>query len=370
MIKDIYLSFEIVFMILCCSFANCQSDSERANFEALPILSYDTDVGFGYGAKLFFFDQLSANESFDLILFNSTKGEKWYKLVFSTPDFESRQGKKYQLALDLAIEYDRFSDYTCYYYSNLFNGTNQSVITLEDKGKYEKINLGLFLSRALLTDFTIMLALQFKAFSFYNVTPDSRRTEYFHPKEISSDEEFLSSAVTVKWDTRTSYLNPKSGLVMTVEFELAPEFEFNSVSFIRYLLSYQYYKELSENEIVLALRGRAEAISHAYRKSIFSMINIGGNNTVRGIPMDKYRYEAVLLFNNELRFPIWWRFAGVVGVDLATGGSSEYEDNLNPGWLLSGVAGLRFLMDNFIVRADFGISEKSSGFYLNFNHLF
>ena len=46
------------------------------DFEIFPILSYDTDTGFGYGLKSFFLNFLGINESFDLILFNSTKGSR------------------------------------------------------------------------------------------------------------------------------------------------------------------------------------------------------------------------------------------------------------------------------------------------------
>ncbi|MBI2430208.1 MAG: hypothetical protein HYV29_15680, partial [Ignavibacteriales bacterium] len=76
------------------------SSSARAqpDFEALPIVAYDTDVGFGYGTKLFLLDQLDERESFDLVAFNSTKGERWYRFVFSLPDFEMRQGTEYALA--------------------------------------------------------------------------------------------------------------------------------------------------------------------------------------------------------------------------------------------------------------------------------
>lgn len=74
--------------------------SEGKKFEFLPLFSYDTDVGLGYGVKGFFLGFLGESESFDVILFNSTKGERWYRLVFSIPDFELRQGKQYPLSLD------------------------------------------------------------------------------------------------------------------------------------------------------------------------------------------------------------------------------------------------------------------------------
>ena len=59
----------------------------------MPILMYDNDIGFGYGGKVKFVDYLGKKESFDLILFNSSKGERWYVFTFSMPDLEIRQGK-------------------------------------------------------------------------------------------------------------------------------------------------------------------------------------------------------------------------------------------------------------------------------------
>jgi hypothetical protein len=80
-----------------------QSDTS-SELEFLPILSYDTDAGVGYGIKSFFLNYLHNNESFDVVLFNSTKGERWYRVVYSLPDFERRQGTVYPLALDLTVD--------------------------------------------------------------------------------------------------------------------------------------------------------------------------------------------------------------------------------------------------------------------------
>lgn len=44
------------------------------SFSPFPILMYDSDIGFGYGGRVKFVDYLKNKESFDLILFNSTKG--------------------------------------------------------------------------------------------------------------------------------------------------------------------------------------------------------------------------------------------------------------------------------------------------------
>ncbi len=350
-----------------------QQDSTRAKFEALPILSYDSDVGFGYGAKIFFFDQLNTEESFDLILFRSTKGEQWYKFVFSIPDFEARQGTKYPIALDLVVEYDKFSKYKYYYFGYPLSGfpnTNKKI-EYEDLCVYEKGNIGLFLSKAFLKDFTTTLALQLRSFSLYNFTydPDFQEIPYYKSVKAASAN-FISALINIKWDTRNSFINPKSGIVAKLEIEYSPNLDFSDNSFFRNLFSFSYYKEIFSKDLIFAFRGTSESVT-SKESSYFSFIHIGGNNTVRGIPMDKYCFDSALLFNSELRFPIWWRFGGIIGFDLATGRNESFGYlNSDAGWLFGAVAGLRFFMDNFIVRADFGISENSTGLYLNFGHMF
>ena len=91
-----------------------QTDSisqHKSEWEAFPILNYDSDVGFGYGGKGFFYNFLGGKESFDLILYNSTKGERWYRFVSSVPDIQRRQGKKYSIGFDLIADYDKWINY-------------------------------------------------------------------------------------------------------------------------------------------------------------------------------------------------------------------------------------------------------------------
>ena len=70
-----------LFLVMCClrpAAAGPQGSMEDRNvsWSLFPILMYDTDIGYGYGAKAKFVNYLSRKESFDLILFNSSKGER------------------------------------------------------------------------------------------------------------------------------------------------------------------------------------------------------------------------------------------------------------------------------------------------------
>lgn len=345
-----------------------QTDSLRANVEALPILSYDSDVGFGYGGKLFLFDVLKTKESFDLILFNSTKEEQWYRFVYSIPDFESRQGKKFPISLDLVVEYDKYNKYFFYITTYNFSQLTGLMGPTESKTetKYEKANLGIFLSRGFLKDFSATIGFQFKSFSFYDVQYDPD-IFYEYNRPIAEEKSYASILLNCKWDTRNSYINPKSGLLAHIELEYNSENSHDSGKYLRMLLSFQFYKEIIAKNLIAALRVVREATSSMNHSSIFSKIPIGGSNNLRGYPLDSYRFESTILVNGEFRFPIWWKFGGVTGFDFVTGSPDEGSDNKD---LINAILGLRFFMDNFIVRADFGISKKTSGFYLNFGHLF
>ncbi len=114
------------------------------------------------------------------------------------------------------------------------------------------------------------------------------------------------------------------------------------------------------SELVFASRITLQTVTDVTYQN---MLPLGGNNSIRGLPQDRYLSHSFILINEELRFPIWWRFGGILGIDIGNSKST-------PEWIINPVAGLRFNMDNFIVRADFGFGKESTGFYFNFGHLF
>jgi hemolysin activation/secretion protein len=91
--------------------------------------------------------------------------------------------------------------------------------------------------------------------------------------------------------------------------------------------------------------------------------------TLRGYPQDRFLDKTAAVLNVELRFPIYWRFGGVVGVDAGKAFSSPSLAGFH-NWAVNSLVGLRFSMDTFVVRADLGFGKETTGFYLNFGHLF
>jgi hypothetical protein len=361
--------------ILCFNLSAQTDSTERAGIELFPILSYDTDAGFGYGAKAFFYDQLNTRESFDIILFNSTKGEQWYKFVFSAPDFESRQGTEFPLALDVTFEYDKWKNYNLYYYGWEDESTNSTSQPTEfiDQCVYELAEAKIFLSRAFRKDLTASFGLKFKSINSYDYRRDSTLTS---PEEVEDkymedpSVKYVSVNLSGKWDTRNSFINPSTGQVLEIELEYAPGVIEGNSSFFRQAFIVRYYKEILLKNLILASRAMEQVLVTSYKSSQFLAIPVGGSNTLRGVPQDKFRFFSEFLLNTELRFPIWWRFGGIVGLDIGYGSNEELYPEGTINWIVDPVIGLRFFMDNFIVRADVGFYQSDIGFYLNFGHIY
>jgi hypothetical protein len=91
--------------------------------------------------------------------------------------------------------------------------------------------------------------------------------------------------------------------------------------------------------------------------------------TLRGSPQDRYLDKSHLILNAELRFPIYWRFGGVCGIDTGKVWPSLSRADLH-AWVANPTVGLRFYMKTFVVRMDIGLGKESTGLYFNFGHIF
>ena len=333
-------------------------------FEPLPIISYDSDAGLGYGVKGFLLNYLGSNESFDIILFNSTKGERWYRFVFSIPDFELRQGKVYPFALDFIVDYDKWIK------RSFFGIGNESKY--EDRRFYtqELLSLGLYASRGFSNNLIGQFVLNYKTTKNYNIeiSPESDSTNFIDDELISSSSKYFSALVNLRYDTRNSMINPSRGSVIQAECEYAPKFNFSNVDFLRLGITIQNYTKLFYPTTILALRFNYQNLQ-GDNLPIQNLIALGGNQTLRGYPQDRFLDKIAAVANAELRFPIYWRFGGVVGIDLGRVWNKHLEIGIN-NWHYNSNFGLRFYLETFIVRLDVGISKETTGVYFNFGLIF
>ena len=109
-----FVLFIFQFLLIIPTKSTASNEDTKKSLSVFPFLMYNTDIGIGYGGRAKFVNYLSRKESFDFIVFNSSKGARWYVFAFSIPDIEIRQGKKYPISFDLKAEYYKFLNYSFY----------------------------------------------------------------------------------------------------------------------------------------------------------------------------------------------------------------------------------------------------------------
>ncbi|MCJ7554781.1 MAG: outer membrane protein assembly factor [Ignavibacteriaceae bacterium] len=367
--KNVHLSLVILFLLNTLAIPQQKKDdSGRANFEILPIVNYDSDVGFGFGAKAFLYDFFEMNESFDLILYNSTKGERWYRLVFSLTDFEKRQGTVYPLAFDLILDYDKYNNYKYFGVENYFDYGGNEDYEIYTREQFELT--GMF-SKGFTKNLVVEAGISYKLINSFNFDT-SGVLDYTISQFNNKNINFQSFSINIRYDTRNSFINPSAGFVAQLETESAFKSSISNVGFFKTGLTLQNFTSLFHPKITVASRILAQMILPS-DISFQIQLPIGGNRTIRGLQQDRYLSASTLVINNEIRFPIWWRFGGIIGVDMGmTGTTSDYNfyDDKLSGWIVAPAAGLRLYMDNFIVRFDVGFTKEYMGIYFNFGHMF
>jgi endonuclease/exonuclease/phosphatase family metal-dependent hydrolase len=329
--------------------------------EFLPIFSYDTDVGFGLGGKVFVLNPLGMNESFDAVAFNSSKGERWYRLIFSWPDFELRQGRVYPIAIDAIVDYDK-------YIKNSFFGVgNQSKFADREFYSREPFELNVVASRGWTETSVSQVTVKYRMIRNFDFER-STGLAALAPSLNSGIARMASLTLTHRMDTRNSYINPSRGVVLQAEIEQGFTSAVSNVAFTRTTGFFQGYATLFYPKTVFAVRGIIAAVDGP-DLPVQSLLSVGGTNTLRGSPQDRYLDRVGSVMNAEIRFPVLWRLGGVLGLDAGKVWRRAAELDLR-SWSSNPVVGLRLYMDTFVVRADLGFGAETTGFYLNFGQLF
>jgi hypothetical protein len=337
------------------------SPPDHRKLSALPILMYDTDIGVGYGAKFFSLSFAKRGESLDLTVFNSSKGERWYRGVLSWPDRELRQGKLYPLALDVTVDYDKWIK------SSFFGIGNDSRFADREFYTKKSLEFSIALSRSFTTRLIGQLGVRFKTTRIDNFESGSRLLQLpseLHPKLF----QFSSVIANLRFDTRDSFTNPSRGVVLQGEIESALDRATDNVSFTRVLFSAAHYSVLFYPKTVLALRAQAQYLAGT-DLPVQVLLPIGGGSTLRGSPQDRFLDKTAAVANAEVRYPIYKRLGGTVALDAGRVWASPRQMSLR-NWMTNPAVGLRFYMDTFVLRVDVGLGKETTGLSFNFGQAF
>lgn len=352
------------FLVVFCNYLYADSlEKGKSSMSIFPILMYDTDIELGYGGKGKFINYFSLDESFDLILFNSTKGEQWYVFTFSLPDFEIRQGKIYGLSLDIKAEYDKYLKY--YFYGLGADSRKDDETTFT----FEKKELQLTLGRGFSTHLVIELTYFLKNIRYYRI----EEGQIFTDELRGVGEQFSPYASSLfRYDTSDSRIHPSKGSSVWIQNDLAANWLGNKkANFYRFMLDVRKYFLVFGDRDVFAIRGLVQKVSGS-KIPLFELPVLGGGSTtgaLRGYKMNRFTDKGKWLVNAEYRFPLWKKLGGNLLLDAGSVWPSFSEMfqsavKINAGW------GLRYYLKNFVVRFDMGFSQEGMGIYFNFGHIF
>lgn len=333
-----------------------KNDSLETEFEPLPIFYYDTNDGFGYGIKAFLINFLQKQESFDILLTRSTKGFRKYTLIFSTPDFELRQGTIYPLALDLKLDYKKWIAYKFYGIGNASKFKDEELFSREHP------LISLTLSRGFTKKIIGEIGLNYQSSRNYEFKEDGK-LQYCQDLCISRVY-YYSIFLSARYDTRNSFIHPSDGIVIQGENEYAN----GNVTFNHWSMWFQQYTALFKSTIILASRLGIQSLS-GDNLPIQVLLPIGGDDTIRGFSQDRFLDKTSAVINIELRFPFFWRFGGIIGFDTGKVWNKLKQFGFK-NWPYNLTIGGRFYFDTFVVRGDLGLSKETVGIYLNFAHIF
>ncbi len=333
------------------------STKTEISFSAFPIIMYDSDTGFGFGGKMIFKNYYQNDESFDLILFWSTKGEQWYKFTYSVPDFELRQGKAYPWALDINIEYLKIIN------SNFF-GVGNNTPDNDFAFTNENLNLSIDLSHAFSPTLILGVSYNLALISLYDYQ-DSNTLLNKNTSGIG-ESHLAELRFDLKHDSRNSQINPSKGHKITMQYILSSSMFYSKWTYKILGFESAIYKSVLKKHI-LAARLFIQTLSG--RPPIQALSTIGGGWTARGYKVDRFKDNALSLISLEYRFPIFKQLGGVVFEDMGRVYNSFKYLSVKD-WHMDSGLGLRYYLDNFVVRMDVGLSNEGVRIYFNFGHVF
>ncbi|MDX2129393.1 MAG: BamA/TamA family outer membrane protein [Chloroherpetonaceae bacterium] len=171
------------------------------------------------------------------------------------------------------------------------------------------------------------------------------------------------------YDSRNNLFSPSEGVFTQLTTTLYLDLLGSQTNFYTFVIDARKYFSVIDHHVI-ALQGY---FSGAEGDAPFQLLpRLGGNARMRGFFEGRFRDKLFLAAQAEYRFPLVWRFGGVV-----FGGIGEVASRIQQFWLpnfqISYGFGLRFSInpdEKVNLRLDFGFGKNTSGIYLTVNEAF
>lgn len=201
-----------------------------------------------------------------------------------------------------------------------------------------------------------------KADKLENVVNDSSSTPFYELPSGTSAGVVLSSV----YDSRDYRLNASDGWLFQFDAGLYQNFE-SDKTYSLYDLEVANYINL--NPIPGLVAWQIQGLFSEGDVPWYAMPDLGGSSAMRGYIKGRYRDEHMLMGQVEYRLPIVQRLGMVFWG--AAGSVAPSVSKLNDDILTSVGTGFRFrIKDKINLRADVGVGQNETAFYLNVNEVF
>lgn len=165
--------------------------------------------------------------------------------------------------------------------------------------------------------------------------------------------------ITLTRDTRNDILNATRGTFLSNSFDLAPPGIGSAVHYVRNYAQYLRFREVIKKGWIYASAYRL-GLARAFDGGNLvpsDQFRAGGSTSLRAFGTDKSALEpgkALIVTNQELRVPLFWRFGAVAFLDVgnvynSVGTARVFEQRYSPGF--------GFRLDKFLLfRVDVGMN--------------
>jgi len=179
----------------------------------------------------------------------------------------------------------------------------------------------------------------------------------------------LGTGIVVHWDTRDNTFTPTAGRYCQFSLRASSPKLGSDFDFSRLVLDLREYISITE-ATVLAAQALATIVNGS--APFHKLAELGGSGIMRGYYEGRYRDRKLLAGQLEYRFPIYWRFNGVVFAGLGDVSPTLSRFRLNDVKPSYGL-GVRYMFDpneKLSLRLDFGFGRNVSGMYITATEAF